>query len=129
MAGWQKNQEMQQLFSNPTEKDHFKKRHLHIEKYEKISKVKRSDSVRSLVALAAQISRRPFSQGDEEEVDGVVSDPDGLMGSGYWSNPEDQLFITGNSSGDDKLVSDSPSSLEGSQSLTALTAWSDSELQ
>ena len=75
VAEWQKSQKMHHLVTTKTEED---KKHQHkLEKFDKLSKQK-SNSVRDLVALAAQICRPP----PEKEDPGVL---------GYWSNPEEQV--------------------------------------
>lgn len=100
-----------------------------MEKFETLSKIQRADSVRSLVALAAQIPRHKYMQSEEDDIDGgVASDLDGGMGSGYWSNPEDHMFMNEQSNGDDNIESEPSASLAGER-LTTVTAWSDSELQ
>ena len=55
-----------------------------MEKLEGLSR-QRSNSVRDLVALAAQIPRPAMSQPSDEEPDGMASP------LGYWSSPEDQV--------------------------------------
>ena len=76
---------MSHLLAPPTDERDTKKHQQHLmEKLEGLSK-QRSNSVRDLVALAAQIPRPAVSQQSDEEVD-VVSSP-----LGYWSSPEDQV--------------------------------------
>lgn len=76
---------MSHLLVPPSEERDTKKRQQHLlEKLEGLSK-HRSNSVRDLVALAAQIPCPALSQQSDEEVDGVSSPV------GYWSSPEDQV--------------------------------------
>ena len=76
---------MAHLFSSPNEDRETKKHQQHLmEKLEGLSK-QRSNSVRGLVALAAQIPRPAVSQPSDDEGDGVGSP------LGYWSSPEDQV--------------------------------------
>ena len=88
LAGWQKSESMSHLLASPSEERETKKRQQHLmEKLEGLSR-QRSNSVRDLVALAAQIPRPLVQQQSDEEVDGMASP------SGYWSSPEDQVSIT-----------------------------------
>ena len=121
---------MQHLFSAPSEEEAHKRRHSHrMEKFEALSKMQRSDSVRSLVALAAQIPRHKYFQSEEDDIDGgVASDLDGGVGSGYWSSPEDHMFMSEQRNRDEDATSE-PSASPAGERLSTVTAWSDSEIQ
>ena len=76
---------MSHLLASPSEERDTKKRQQHLlEKLEGLSK-QRSNSVRDLVALAAQIPRPAVNQHSDDEIEGVPSP------LGYWSSPEDQV--------------------------------------
>ena len=75
------------LLASPDEERERKNRQQHLmEKLEGFSK-QRSNSVRDLVALAAQIPRPAVLQQSDDEVDGLASP------TGYWSSPEDQVLL------------------------------------
>ncbi len=118
MSGWQKSQEMQHLFSAPSQEDSHKMRTV---SHQFETTVQRSDSVRNLVALAAQIPRvnPPNLTVDNEESEEVD-------GRGYWSNPEDHMtYLDGM---DEDVHSETTSSLNEGQRTTSMVAWSDSEM-
>lgn len=76
---------MSHLLASPSEEREKKKHKQHLmEKLEGFSR-QRSNSVRDLVALAAQIPRPTVLQQSDDEVDGMGSP------TGYWSSPEDQV--------------------------------------
>ncbi len=106
---------MQHLFSTPSDDDFHKKRSVS-RQFE--SNVQRSDSVRNLVALAAQIPRYNYPELDEsEDVDGA----------GYWSSPDDHMTYLEGRGMDDSPTNSGTNSNEIQRTVT-VTAWSDSEI-
>ncbi len=111
---------MQHLFSTPSDEDFQKKRSV---SRQFDSNVQRSDSVRNLVALTAQIPRYSYPEVDEsEDVDG----------GGYWSSPEDHVtYLEGRGMDEDSPNTAEPNSSPNEIQRTAtatVTAWSDSEI-
>ncbi len=83
MDGWHHNQKMHHLCSTREDMKRHHQQHM-LEKFDKLSQ-KNSNSIRDLVTLAAQIPH-PHQDEGEEEVDGILN-------RGYWSNPEDQVWM------------------------------------
>ncbi len=115
VSGWQKSQDMQHLFSTPSQEDSHKVRTV---SHQFDTAVQRSESVCNLVALAAQIPRLnpPDPAGDEESED--------VDGGGYWSNPEDHMTYMD----EEDVHSEPTASPNDGHRTTTMVAWSDSEM-